>query len=88
VGRGALVDEQALPEALERGWITGAALDVFETEPLPPDSPLWDHPKVIVSPHISGPSTVRATGDGFVECLSAVEQGEHSRWEVDQSRGY
>jgi phosphoglycerate dehydrogenase-like enzyme len=88
VGRGALIDEQALPEALERGWITGAALDVFETEPLPPDSPLWDHPKVIVSPHISGPSTVRATGDGFIECLSAVERGERSRWEVDPSRGY
>jgi D-2-hydroxyacid dehydrogenase (NADP+) len=87
VGRGAVVDEAALPEALERGWIRGAALDVFETEPLPPESPLWDHPRVMVSPHRSGPSTVPATGDGFLECLAALERGERPRWAVD-ARGY
>ncbi len=53
VSRGALLDEQALLERLETGALRGAALDVFATEPLPPDHPLWTHPRVLVSPHIS-----------------------------------
>ncbi|MDA8961835.1 hypothetical protein N9H37_00565, partial [Congregibacter sp.] len=51
IGRGALVDERALIDALERGHLLGAGLDVFQTEPLPKDSPFWDMPNVIVSPH-------------------------------------
>jgi phosphoglycerate dehydrogenase-like enzyme len=54
VGRGATVDEEALIHALTSGSIAGAALDVFATEPLPGDSPLWTLPTVMVSPHISG----------------------------------
>jgi phosphoglycerate dehydrogenase-like enzyme len=88
VGRGAVVEEQAIPAALDRGWISGAALDVFETEPLPADSPLWSHPKVIVAPHNSGPSTVAATGDGFLECLAAFERGDAPPWIVDPRAGY
>jgi phosphoglycerate dehydrogenase-like enzyme len=54
IGRGATVDEAALVSALEEGTLGGAALDVFENEPLPADSALWDMPGVIVSPHTSG----------------------------------
>jgi len=54
VGRGDTVDEPALIGALQAGSIAGAALDVFATEPLPTESPLWTMPNVIVSPHISG----------------------------------
>jgi len=51
VSRGDVVDQDALVSALQSDDLAGAALDVFETEPLPPDSPLWDAPEVIVSPH-------------------------------------
>jgi phosphoglycerate dehydrogenase-like enzyme len=56
VGRGAVVDEAALIDALQSGQLSGAYLDVFETEPLPADSPLWDMPRVIISPHQSSRS--------------------------------
>ena len=56
VARGAIVDEGAMIDALRDGALGGAYLDVFETEPLPPESPLWDLPNVIVSPHDSGAS--------------------------------
>jgi D-2-hydroxyacid dehydrogenase (NADP+) len=54
VCRGAVVDEEALVRALKEGWIAGAGLDVFETEPLPPESELWGMENVLISPHITG----------------------------------
>jgi phosphoglycerate dehydrogenase-like enzyme len=54
VGRGALIDEAALSDALREHKIAGAALDVFEKEPLPPDSPLWDLDNLLITPHTAG----------------------------------
>ena len=88
VGRGQLVEEPALVEALDRGWLAGCALDVFETEPLPVDSPLWARPEITISPHISGLTTIPGAGDGFLECLGEVEAGRHPRLAVDVARGY
>ena len=74
VGRGATVDEEALVDALQRGAIAGAALDVFEEEPLPPDSPLWDLRGVIVCPHMSG------NVEGWESDFAAVFYENVGRW--------
>ncbi|MFD7768841.1 D-2-hydroxyacid dehydrogenase [Streptomyces sp. NPDC059787] len=90
VGRGQLVVEDALAEAVRRRWIAGAALDVFETEPLPPDSPLWRLPGLIVSPHMSG-DTVGwrdELGEQFVELFELWAAGRPLENVVDKQRGY
>jgi phosphoglycerate dehydrogenase-like enzyme len=87
-GRGAVVDEALLPEALDKGWLRGVALDVFETEPLPAESPLWTDPRVMVSPHISGITTTEGAVTGFLDCLTAFERGETPKWIVDRERQY
>ena len=87
-GRGIVVDEAAIPEALDRGWLRGAALDVFEVEPLPSTSPLWDDPRVMISPHISGPTTIDGAVSGFLECLADVERGVMPARAVDRERQY
>ena len=60
VGRGSTVDEAALREALESGWLGGAAVDVTATEPLPADSPLWKAPNLVITPHAAGGRPVGA----------------------------
>jgi len=74
IGRGATVDEPALVEALRAGRIAGAALDVFEEEPLPDSSPLWDMANVIVCPHMSG------IAHGWEEDFTGVFYDNVRRW--------
>jgi phosphoglycerate dehydrogenase-like enzyme len=90
VGRGALVDEPALVEALRSGRLAGAALDVFETEPLPGSSPLWTMPEVIHTPHVSGvaPRLWARAVDMFADNLRRWLAGETLRNVVDKRAGY
>lgn len=90
VGRGSLVDEEALVAALERGNLAGAALDVFRTEPLAPDSPLWTAPKLIVSPHMSGDyeDHRRALAEIFLDNFRRYQEGRPLRNVVDKRAGY
>ncbi len=87
-GRGEVVDESLLPQALDAGWLAGAALDVFTVEPLPATSPLWDDSRVMISPHMSGPTTVAGAVEGFLECLGEIEQGRVPARAVDRAREY
>ncbi|MGD1223433.1 D-2-hydroxyacid dehydrogenase [Streptomyces krungchingensis] len=90
IGRGQLVVEEALAEALSKRWIAGAALDVFEHEPLGPESPLWQVPGLIVSPHMSG-DTVGwrdELGMQFVELYERWAAGKSLQNVVDKKRGY
>lgn len=74
VGRGATVDEAALVDALRSGRLAGAALDVMETEPLPEDSPLWDVPNLILTPHVAG-GRPRNAAQFLAEQLTAWRTG-------------
>lgn len=87
IGRGDLVIEEALLQALDGDQLDYAILDVFRTEPLPEDSPFWHHPKVLVTPHSSNRGTgTNARGDAlFVHNLHALVNGEAMRNEVDVS---
>ncbi|MBA8809682.1 NAD(P)-dependent oxidoreductase [Promicromonospora sukumoe] len=78
VGRGATVDEAALEDALRSGRLAGAALDVMETEPLPEDSPLWDVPNLILTPHVAG-GRPRGAARFLAEQLTAWRAGDTLR---------
>jgi phosphoglycerate dehydrogenase-like enzyme len=90
VSRGKLVDETALVQALTAGIIGGAALDVFEHEPLDPGSPLWSMSNVLITPHMAGfrPDHWEAVTTLFAENLRRFEAGETLRNVVDKVAGY
>jgi phosphoglycerate dehydrogenase-like enzyme len=90
VGRGSLVDEPALIDALERGHLSGAALDVASSEPLPGEHPLWDAPNVLLSPHTAASPTALFANLQvlFRENLARYLADEPLQNEVDLSRGY
>jgi phosphoglycerate dehydrogenase-like enzyme len=83
VGRGATVDEAALLAAIRDNRLAGAALDVFETEPLSSESPLWDEPNIIISPHAAGGRPIGAA-DLIAHNLAALRDGEPLRNVVER----
>ena len=86
--RGAVVREQELTQSLESGQLRFAVLDVFEQEPLPPESPLWSMENVIVTPHMSGPDDVPVNAARFLENYRRFLAGQPLNGEVDFERGY
>jgi phosphoglycerate dehydrogenase-like enzyme len=90
IGRGGLIDEPALISALQSGLIAGAGIDVFAQEPLPPDSPLWDMPNVIITPHHAGdsPHSHDRLMELFCDNLRRHLSGEKLLNVVDKKAGY
>jgi glyoxylate/hydroxypyruvate reductase A len=87
-GRGGLQVEADILACLDDGTLRSATLDVFETEPLPDDSPFWTHPNVTVTPHNAATSEPEATARYIVDQIRRYEDGEPLQNQVDPSRGY
>lgn len=90
VSRGGIVDEDALVELLSEGAFGGVAIDVTEQEPLPPESPLWDAPRLILTPHLAGASAPkeRRVIEIFRENLIRYQNGDPMLNVVDKAKGY
>lgn len=90
IARGGLLDQQALLQALEAGWVARATLDVTEPEPLPAGHPLYSDPRVFISPHTCAVSTegIRAFAEDFLVNFNRYQQGLTLRNLVDPERGY
>lgn len=86
--RGGHLVERDLIAALDSNHLSGATLDVFETEPLPEDNPLWTHPKVTVTPHVAGLTDPREAARFVIDGMGKVERGEKLSDVVDFERGY
>jgi len=88
VARGGLLVEEDLLELLNSGHLAGAALDVFRVEPLPHDHPLWAHPKVRITPHVSAITVIGPSAKQVAEKIRRLERGESVSGVVDRRRGY
>ena len=90
IARGPIIDEGAVVRALREEWIAGAGLDVFEQEPLPSDSPLWDLENALISPHVAGftPHYDERAAAVFAKNLARYLEGERLLNLVDKSAGY
>jgi phosphoglycerate dehydrogenase-like enzyme len=90
LSRGGIVCETALCAALDAGHLRGAALDVFDTQPLPANSPLWDRPDVLLTPHVSGtsPRYLERALDVFLDNARRLHDGESAITPVDRAAGY
>lgn len=91
IGRGPVMDYAALTERLDSGKLSGAILDVFATEPLPADDPLWDQKNVLIMPHMSSDDPgnyIQRTFDVFFQNLGAYASGKPLITEIDRMQGY
>lgn len=88
VARGAILVTDELLAALDSGQLSAAILDVTDPEPLPPDHPLWSHPKVIITPHVASQSQPESSASAVLENVKRHRRGEPLVGVVDRSRGY
>ncbi len=87
-GRGPLIDDDALLDALDAGQISHATLDVFKTEPLPADHPFWAHPNITVTPHIASETRAITAADVIAENIVRGETGQPFLFTVDRAARY
>jgi len=88
VARGAHLVEADLIAALDSGQLAGATLDVLGEEPLPPENPLWRHPKVLITPHVASYASPRTAAEGVAENIRRARTGQPLLHQVDRERGY
>ncbi|MGO4285113.1 2-hydroxyacid dehydrogenase [Bosea sp. TAB14] len=88
VGRGQHLDHEALLDALDSGWLSGAVLDVTEPEPLPAGHRFWNHPKVLLTPHIASKVEPEPAAKAVIENIRRHRSGLPPLGLVDRSRGY
>eukprot|EP00644_Phytophthora_capsici_P006396 jgi/Phyca11/127032/e_gw1.66.232.1 len=88
VGRGDVISEKTIIQALDRQWFSKAVVDVFEKEPLPEDSKLWDHPNVFMTPHVAAYCFNEDIADVFVPNLNAYLAGKPLQYQVNWASGY
>lgn len=88
VGRGEHLKERDLITALEKGLLSGACLDVFETEPLPSGHPFWTHPKIRITPHVSSLTRPESVAPQILDNLKRLRAGEGLLNPVDRKKGY
>nr|XP_047122743.1 glyoxylate/hydroxypyruvate reductase A [Hydra vulgaris] len=88
VGRGNILTEADVIEAIENKWIQSAVLDVFEKEPLMSDSKLWSLPNVTITPHVAGCFLARELVEVFIQNLKLYEEGKPLNYLVDWVKGY
>ena len=87
-GRGPQLVEDDLLDAIGRGQISGAALDVFATEPLPPNHPFWVHPAITVWPHVAAQTNPNTAAQQVAAAITAIMAGLEPENRVDWQRGY
>ncbi len=88
VARGEHLEETDLVIAIEKGWISGAMLDVFKKEPLPGEHPFWEHPSIFITPHIASVTHPDAAIPQIVENYKRLMNGEALMNEIDRKKGY
>ena len=88
VARGGHLIEEDLIAVLDTGHLGGAVLDVFQTEPLPAESPIWRHPKITATPHIAGITDPRSALAYVTDCVRRCEAGQSLENVVDLDKGY
>ncbi len=87
-GRGPQVIESDLIRALDAGWLSHAVMDVFNTEPLPAESPLWTHPAITITPHLAARSDAYQTAAAIVRQCRALAAGQPMPLQIDRHRAY
>ena len=88
VSRGPILVDADLIEALDTGHLAGATLDVHAREPLPPDSPVWRHDRILVTPHVAAMPRPEIAAQQLLDNLRRARRGEPLQHLVDRDRGY